>query len=397
MKLSRFATKFTNRSGILSLMDDMGAAMAEGDMLMLGGGNPGRIPEIEALFRKRMQQILDAPNEFERLIGNYGPPGGDKTFRSALAGLLKSAYGWNLTERNIALTNGSQSAFFILFNLFAGESADGGTQKILLPITPEYIGYADAGLSANMFVSARPSIEHLDQHTFKYRVDFNALSMHDDIGAVCVSRPTNPTGNVLSDEEINRLLELSLSKNVPLIIDSAYGAPFPQLFFADAKPLWNEQTIVCLSLSKLGLPGLRTGIILADEWVIEAVSGINAIVNLATGGVGAALAMDLVQTGAILDISADIIRPFYRSRAKRAFDTLSAALEGTNFSIHKAEGAMFLWLWLKELPISCEVLYERLKQRGVLNYRREPFFPGLERPMATHQLVHPHHLLARLA
>ena len=27
-------------------------------MLMLGGGNPGRIPEVEAVFRERLQRIL---------------------------------------------------------------------------------------------------------------------------------------------------------------------------------------------------------------------------------------------------------------------------------------------------------------------------------------------------
>lgn len=378
MKLSRFATKFTTRSGILSLMDDMGAAMAAGDMLMLGGGNPGRIPEVEALFRERMQRILDTPDEFERLIGNYGPPAGDKSFREALAALLHKTYGWPISERNIALTNGSQSAFFMLFNLFAGECSEQIFRRILLPITPEYIGYADAGLSDDLFVSARPLIEHLDTHSFKYRVDFQALSMNDEIGAVCVSRPTNPTGNVLTDDEIAKLLEMCNNQGIPLIIDGAYGTPFPHLLFTDAQPIWNSQIVVCLSLSKLGLPGLRTGIILADEWIIEALAGINAIVNLATGGAGAALAMDMVKSGDILDISRDVIRPFYAQRAALAIDTLNRALQGTDFYLHKAEGAMFLWLWLKGLPISCQTLYERLKQRGVLVIAGSYFFPGLK-------------------
>ena len=380
MKLSRFATKFTSRSGILSLMDDMGAAMAAGDMLMLGGGNPGRIPEVETLFRQRMQRILETPDEFERLIGNYGPPAGDKTFRESLASLLRKTYGWDISAQNIALTNGSQSAFFMLFNVFAGECPDASLRKILLPITPEYIGYADVGLSDDLFVSARPLIEHLDEHSFKYRVDFDALTMNDDLGAVCVSRPTNPTGNVLTDGEIAQLLELCRGKDVPLIIDGAYGTPFPHLLFTEAEPIWNQQTIVCLSLSKLGLPGLRTGIILADEWVIEALAGINAIVNLATGGAGAALAMDMVRSGSILDVSRDVIRPFYEQRAGQAIRILNLALEGTNFCIHKPEGAMFLWLWLRGLPIGCEALYERLKQRGVLVIAGSYFFPGLEDP-----------------
>ena len=42
MKLSTIGKKLTTRSGILELMDDLGAAMANGDdMRMLGGGNRG--------------------------------------------------------------------------------------------------------------------------------------------------------------------------------------------------------------------------------------------------------------------------------------------------------------------------------------------------------------------
>ena len=366
-------------------MDDMGAAMARGDMLMLGGGNPGRIPKVESLFRERMQRILQTPDEFERLIGNYGPPGGNMAFREALAELLKSTYGWNITAGNIALTNGSQSAFFMLFNLFAGPCPDTKVRKILLPITPEYIGYADAGLSDDLFISIPPRIEQVDEHSFKYRLDFDALSVNDDIGAVCVSRPTNPTGNVLTDDEVAVLQDICRRNNVPLIIDGAYGAPFPHLLFTDAQPIWDPQTIVCLSLSKLGLPGLRTGIILADKWIIDALCGINAIVNLSTGGAGAALALDMVRDGSILSISKDVIRTFYQRRSDQAIRTLNHALRGTRFLVHKPEGAMFLWLWLKDLPITCDELYERLKQRGVLVVAGRYFFPGLR-----HEWKHPH-------
>jgi valine--pyruvate aminotransferase len=36
-----------------------------------------------------------------------------------------------------------------------------------------------------------------------------------------------------------------------------------------------------------------------------------------------------------------------------------------------------LWLWFKGLPITCQELYERLKQRGVLVVPGQYFFPGL--------------------
>ncbi len=378
MKLSRFGIKFTSRSGILSLMDDLGTAMSSGqEMLMLGGGNPGHIPEVERRFRERMLRILEHPGEFERMIGNYAPPSGDLRFKTALAGLLRREFGWDVGAANVALTNGSQSAFFMLFNLFAGELDDGGARKILLPLTPEYIGYADIGLNEEFFVSARPAIELIDDHRFKYHVDFGAIGIGSDVGAICVSRPTNPTGNVLGDGEVEKLVELARSHDLPLIVDNAYGTPFPSIIFTDVRPVWTPNVVVCMSLSKLGLPGLRTGIVIADEPVIEALSGINAILNLATGNAGPILALDLVQSGEVLGLSHTVIRPYYEAKAARALEVLDEELAGYDYRVHKPEGAIFLWLWLRGLPITSEELYQRLKRRNVLVISGHYFFPGL--------------------
>jgi len=378
MKLSKFGTRFTARTGILSLMDDLGEAMAgDADRLMLGGGNPGHIPAVEALFRERMQAVMSNPGQFERMVGNYDPPDGSKAFREALAALLANAFGWDVGARNIALTNGSQSAFFMLFNLFGGPSAGGEARKILLPLAPEYIGYADIGLDAAFFVSTKPTIEHIDARTFKYHVDFDALSMGNDIGAICVSRPTNPTGNVLGDAEIERLVGMAAARDIPLIIDNAYGTPFPNIIFTDAKPVWTRNIIVTMSLSKLGLPGLRTGIVIAREAVIRALAGINAILNLATGSFGPALTLELVRSGDILSMSRDLIRPFYQDKATQAVALLHSELAGYDYHVHKPEGAIFLWLWFRDLPITCEDLYQRLKQRNVLVIAGQHFFPGL--------------------
>jgi valine--pyruvate aminotransferase len=52
-RLSKFGAKLTEESGILRLMDDLGEALSAGERtLMLGGGNPARIPEMEAKFRE---------------------------------------------------------------------------------------------------------------------------------------------------------------------------------------------------------------------------------------------------------------------------------------------------------------------------------------------------------
>ncbi|MGB0360791.1 MAG: valine--pyruvate transaminase [Endozoicomonas sp.] len=378
MKLSAFGEKFTSHSGILSLMDDLGNALADGkDMIMMGGGNPAHIPEVEAVFRQRLQKIIDSQEEFTRFVGTYDPPQGEKDFIREMAGYLNRQFGWKLTERNIALTNGSQSAFFMLFNMFAGKYDD-SHKRIQLPLAPEYIGYSDAGLSNYFFAANKPIIEQLDKQIFKYRLNFQDLMVDDSIGAICVSRPTNPTGNVLTDQEIEHLDSLALQHDIPMIIDGAYGTPFPKLIFTEAMPVWNENTILCLSLSKLGLPAARTGIVIAKEEVIRALSGINAIMNLAPNSTGSLLALDMIRDDSINPLCENVIRPYYQEKAEFAVNILKKHLsDSIPWHVHKPEGAMFLWLWFEGLPISSLELYERLKAKNVLVVSGHYFFPGI--------------------
>lgn len=379
MEFSAFGEKFTAPSGIAELMDDLGAALAAADpsLCMLGGGNPAHIPTLQALFRHRMEEILRIPQQFERMVGNYDAATGNAAFISALAELLAQEFGWPVGEENIALTTGSQNAFFCLFNLFAGAFADGSFKKILFPLAPEYIGYADSGLAPGMFTARRPEIETIGSDLFKYHVDFSGLELSHRIGAVCVSRPTNPTGNVLTDQEMARLDEMARACGVPLIIDNAYGTPFPNVIFTRARPFWNDNTVVCLSLSKFGLPGCRTGIVIARPEIIRALANLNGILNLAPSGFGATLALELVRSGEIIRVSREIIEPYYRARMEQALGWLREELAGLPYRVHKPEGALFLWLWVKELPISSRELYVRLKRRNVLVIAGEYFFPGL--------------------
>ncbi|MGV8293946.1 aminotransferase class I/II-fold pyridoxal phosphate-dependent enzyme, partial [Pseudomonas aeruginosa] len=209
-------------------------------------------------------------------------------------------------------------------------------------------------------------IELLPDGQFKYHVDFEHLTIGDDIGMICVSRPTNPTGNVITDEELMKLDLLAQQRDIPLVIDNAYGVPFPGIIFSDATPLWNPNTILCMSLSKLGLPGSRCGIVIADEKVITALTNMNGIISLSPGSMGPAMATEMIARGDLLRLSNEVIRPFYKQRVEHTIEIIRRYLSPERCLIHKPEGAIFLWLWFKDLPITTEVLYQRLKKRGVL-------------------------------
>ena len=377
--LSDFAQRLGPNSGIIELMDDLGQAMASGDQLMMGGGNPAIIPEVVETFRERMRSLTET-EAFDKIISVYEPPQGNRTTLTALAKLLRDQFGWEIGPENLAVTGGGQTAFFLLFNMLAGSG-----KKILFPLAPEYIGYANQATSPDMFTTAPPKVEYDDDGFFKYGIDFDRLTIDDSIAAICVSRPTNPTGNVLTDEEMQRLAALAETHAIPLIIDNAYGLPFPNIIFQDVTPVWTENTIVTMSLSKLGLPGTRTAFVAGPPSLIKRLAGANCILSLANNNLGQALIQSFFEDQSILNLCQDIIRPHYHARAMKAVDQLRAAFAAhkTPIEIHRPEGALFLWVRFPGLPITSKELYERLKARRLLVIPGHYFFFGLTE-------AHPH-------
>lgn len=380
---SVFGEKLTEHSGITELMDDLGEALTHGRgrVRMMGGGNPAHIPEVQSLWRDRMAELLErTPDEFDRVLADYDQPAGSPAFREAVAGFLRREYGWDLTRDNVAVTNGGQTAFFFLLNRFAGRMPGGGERKILLPLVPEYIGYSDQGVSGTgMFDARRPLVDLSGEHQFKYRVDFDRLDAGPEHGAIAVSRPTNPSSNLLTDDEIAHLREEAERIGVPFIIDNAYGLPFPGVVFHEATPVWDENIILTLSLSKLGLPGTRTGIVVAREEIIREIRSMTAIVGLANTNIGQALTRPLIESGEVRRIADEVVRPYYQARSDAAIALAEEHLPSSvPWRVHQSEGAFFLWFWFDRLPIGCRELYRRLKEADLIVVPGEYFFYGLD-------------------
>lgn len=391
---SRFGCQFTAPSGILELMDDLGQAMTvRPETLMLGGGNPAAVPAVQAVWRQRITELLaeNGGAEFDRLLVNYDPPQGNPQFLAAFADLLRRELGWPVTAENVAITNGTQTALFYLLNILGGDcdcvapdvGMYSGKRRILLPLQPEYIGYADQGIDPQLYVACRPRMvwpRGEDGHVFRYEVDLDAVADRlaaGDIAAALVSRPANPTGGVLSDAEIQALTELTAQHGAYFIVDGAYGVPFPGIVYGEANAFYAPHVIHTFSLSKLGLPGTRTGLVVGPPEIIKAISALNAIVGLANGNLGQRLALPLVESGELLRLG-ELLRPYYWDLSQNCQQAIEEFVgpSGQPWAIHESQGAFFLWLWLPGLPGGSRALYERLKAREVIVVPGEYFYYG---------------------
>ena len=94
---SDFGARYTRRTAAAELMLDLADAMAaSAPVYMLGGGNPARIPEVEAVYMRRLTEIAADPAQFGRFAGQYSDPAGDPGFRDAVAAALHDEFGWRI-------------------------------------------------------------------------------------------------------------------------------------------------------------------------------------------------------------------------------------------------------------------------------------------------------------
>ena len=81
-----------------------------------------------------------------------------------------------------------------------------------------------------------------------------------------------------------------------------------------------------------------------------------------------------------------MVRPYYVKKSQQARQWVDEYFDSLlPYRVHLSEGALFLWLWFEDLPITTRELYERLKARGVLIVSGHYFFFGLEEDMWEHR------------
>jgi len=389
--LTQFGDQMSHLTGVRAIMKDIIETLRGGkdkDFINLSAGNPVILPQVENLWRDCTTDLM-ASSEYGQVVCRYGSSQGYEPFIEAVLADFNQRYGLSLSDRNILITPGSQALYFFAANALGGYTTEGTLKEIVLPLSPDYTGYGGVSLVPEALRAYRPAIEiGAEAHRFKYRPDFEQLEINQSTGLVLFSRPCNPTGNVLSDDEVRRIAELAAPHDVPVLVDAAYGPPFPALNFTDMTPMFGPNIVHCISLSKAGLPGERIGIALGDAKVIQVLQSFQTNLCIHSSRYGQAIAARAIASGALADISETVIRPHYGNKFTVLEETLAAAMPEVPWFLHRGEGSIFAWLWFQDLPTSDWDLYQALKSHGVIVVPGSPFFPGLKEDWEhTHQCI----------
>lgn len=377
---SLIGTKVSVLSGVREIMRDIELSLAESgkSAYNLSAGNPLVVPELAEMWRDCARSVLAAP-EFDVIVGRYGSSRGLESFMDAIADDFGVRFGWKLSRKNILVTCGSQSACFFAINSFSGSFAGGKSKKVLLPVSPDYTGYGGASLTPGAITAPTPAIEILGEHTFRYRPAFDQLNVDKSIGIVAFSRPTNPTGNVLTDEDTHRIVNMAARRDTPVLIDSAYAPPYPSLSYVEMTPVMNDNVIHTISLSKAGLPGERIGVVIANEDYIDQLNCFQANSSIHSSRLGQAIATEAIRSGRLAHLSETVLKPFYRNKFAILKEEMAEQMgSNLNWYLHQTEGGLFGWLWLPELQDSDLDLYKRLKANNVFVVPGSMFFLGID-------------------
>ena len=381
LPLSQFGQQMSQLTGVRAIMKDIIETLrssAGKEFINLSAGNPVILPEVEQLWRDCTADLL-ASKEYGEVVCRYGSSQGYAPLIEAIVKDFNSRYGLNLSDRNILITPGSQSLYFYGANAFGGYTTEGKLREIVLPLSPDYTGYGGVSLTPEALVAYKPTLDiDTANHRFKYRPDFSQLQITEETGCVIFSRPCNPTGNVLSDDEVSKITSLARAYDIPVLIDSAYAPPFPALNFTPMTPQFGDNIIHCMSLSKVGLPGERIGIAIGEPKFINILESFQTNAAIHSSRYGQAIAARAINSGRLAEIAINIIRPHYQKKLEILATTLDAQMpKNCAWFLHQGEGAIFAWLWLQDLPVTDWEFYQELKQVGVIVVPGSTFFPGL--------------------
>jgi valine--pyruvate aminotransferase len=380
LALSQFGSQMSQLTGVRAIMKDIIETLSNSqgrEFINLSAGNPVILPEVEQLWRDCTQELLDS-DEYGEVVCRYGSSQGYAPLIEAIVEDFNARYGLELSDRHILITGGSQALYLFAANAFGGYTTSGELRQVVLPLSPDYTGYGGVSLTPEALLAYKPTLD-IDEvgHRFKYRPDFSQLQINQQTGCVIFSRPCNPTGNVISDEEVTKIAHLAAMHDVPVLVDSAYAPPFPALNFTAMTPQFGENIIHCMSLSKAGLPGERIGIAIGDPKLIGVLESFQTNACIHSSRYGQAIAAKAISSGKLADIATNVIRPHYQRKIEVLENTLDAAMPDIPWYLHRGEGAIFAWLWLQDLPMTDWEFYQELKQLGVIVVPGSTFFPGL--------------------
>nr|WP_251009667.1 pyridoxal phosphate-dependent aminotransferase [Bacillus sp. ISL-39] len=230
------------------------------DVIGLGAGEPDF---------NTPQHIIDAAvKSMNEGFTKYTPSGGLPDLKKEIAAKLKKDQGLDYQQNEIIVTSGAKHGLYTLFQVLLNEG-----DEVIIPI-PYWVSYPE---QVKLAGGNPVYVEGLEQNNFKITPDQLKEKVTEKTKAVIINSPSNPTGMVYSQEELQALGEVCLEKGILIISDEIYE----KLIYGDAEHFsiaqlsadLKKQTVIINGVSKShSMTGWRIGYAAGDSGIIKAMT-----------------------------------------------------------------------------------------------------------------------------
>jgi len=286
----------------------------------------GCSPKVKQALQKISTEELSVYPEYEK-------------FNSKLAADL------NVQESELLLTNGTDEAIKTVMDTFIQKD-----DEVLIP-TPTFAMFE---IYASIVGAKINKVAYNEDLTFPTKEVLR--NINENTKLVVLVSPNNPTGTVVKEEDIKRILKKA--RNAIVIVDEAYY----QFYGKSSKNLIRkfENLIITQTFSKAyGLAGLRLGYILSNNEIIRNLK--KAISPYSVNSIA------MIAANAALD-DTDFVEQYVKE-VKNNKDFVSKELSSLGFKVYASE-ANFLLVNFGE---RCDEIYTKLKKKDILVRNRTKY------------------------
>lgn len=265
---------------------------------------------------------------------------GDPELRGEIRKFYKTEHDMDFSDNEIMVTASGCIAMYLALEAII----DDGDEVIIH--TPCFTPYLQQiGLARGIPVE----LDTYEEENFQINIERLKSLITERTKALIINTPTNPTGNCFTRKTLEDIAKVAKEYDLIIIADDIYGSfSFEEPFLPIASlEGMKERTITINSFSKdYIMTGWRVGNIIAPDFIIKTIQGINENV--------AFTASSISQRGAIyaLRYRKEIQPPMIEEYRSRVFYAAERINKTPNMSVPSPKGTFYLFVNIKKTGLT---------------------------------------------
>ena len=218
------------------------------------------------------------PRNLENInLNNYNIQGilsGESRLKDIARTKLFTSWKTNNLKNDVLITNGAKAALYCVFKTIANKK--NSKIGIINPNWPTYIDLINLCNAKPLFFNT--------YYENNFNIDIGSLEVFikkNKLKLLVLSSPNNPCGKIYDKKTITSLIRICSSNDCYLVIDESFSSLIFEKKLKNVSYLFNNKYLIVInSFSKnFHLQGLRLGVILASNKLIEKFTNIHIAIN----------------------------------------------------------------------------------------------------------------------